>query len=89
METDVIVSMGRAMLQEVIVLAGPILLIAIAVSLVMNVVQVLTSLQDQTLSTVPRLLAVGAGLFLLMPWMWRQLANYTIKMFSDFHWILN
>jgi flagellar biosynthesis protein FliQ len=89
METDVIVSMGRAMLQEVIVLAGPILLIAIAVSLVMNVVQVLTSLQDQTLSTVPRLLAVGAALFLLMPWMWRQLANYTIKMFSDFHWILN
>jgi flagellar biosynthetic protein FliQ len=89
METDVIVSMGRAMLQEVIVLAGPILLIAIAVSLVMNVVQVLTSLQDQTLSTVPRLLAVGAALFLLMPWMWRQLANYTIKMFTDFHWILN
>jgi len=89
METDVIVSMGRAMLQEVIVLAGPILVIAIAVSLVMNVVQVLTSLQDQTLSTVPRLLAVGAALFLLMPWMWRQLANYTIKMFTDFHWILN
>jgi flagellar biosynthetic protein FliQ len=89
METDAIVSMGRLMLQEVIVLAGPILLIAIAVSLVMNVVQVLTSLQDQTLSTVPRLLAVGAALFLLMPWMWRQLANYTIKMFSDFHWILN
>jgi flagellar biosynthesis protein FliQ len=89
MGTDAIVNVGRMMLQEVIILAGPILLIAIAVSLVMNIVQVLTSLQDQTLSTVPRLLAVGAALFLLMPWMWRQLANYTIKMFSDFHWILN
>jgi flagellar biosynthetic protein FliQ len=89
MGTDAIVNVGRMMLQEVIILAGPILLIAIAVSLIMNVVQVLTSLQDQTLSTVPRLLAVGAALFLLMPWMWRQLANYTIKMFSDFHWILN
>jgi flagellar biosynthesis protein FliQ len=89
MGTDAIVSMSRLMLQEVIILVGPILLIAIAVSLIMNIVQVLTSLQDQTLSTVPRLLAVGAGLFLLMPWMWRQLGNYTIKMLSDFHGILN
>jgi flagellar biosynthetic protein FliQ len=88
MGTDAVVSMGRMMLQEVIILVGPILLIAIAVSLIMNIVQVLTSLQDQTLSTVPRLLAVGAGLFFLMPWMWRQLANYTIKLFSDFHGIL-
>jgi flagellar biosynthesis protein FliQ len=89
MGTDAIVSMSRLMLREVIILLGPILLIAIAVSLIMNIVQVLTSLQDQTLSTVPRLLAVGAGLFFLMPWMWRQLGNYTIKVLSDFHGILN
>ena len=76
------------MLEEVVVLTAPVLLVAICVSLLVNVVQVLTSLQDQTLSQVPRLLATGSALFLLMPWMWRHLANYTIKLLSDFHGVL-
>jgi flagellar biosynthetic protein FliQ len=80
--------MGRMMLQEVILLTAPILLIAIAVSLVVNVIQVLTSLQDQTLSTIPRLLATGTTLFILMPWMWRHLSTYTISMLGDFHKVL-
>ena len=71
MGTDAVVTLGRMMLQEVMLLTAPILLIAIAVSLTINIIQVLTSLQDQTLSTVPRLLATGAALFVLMPWMWR------------------
>jgi flagellar biosynthetic protein FliQ len=45
------------MLQEVMILVGPILAVAITVSLVVNVMQVLTSLQDSTISTVTRLLA--------------------------------
>lgn len=72
------------MLQEVMILVGPILLVAIVVSLVVNVVQTLTSLQDNTVSTVTRLLATGAALFFLMPWMWRHLAHYTLAMFADF-----
>jgi flagellar biosynthetic protein FliQ len=85
---DSVVSMGRLMLEQVILLSAPILLIAIAVSLVMNVIQVVTSLQDQTLSTIPRLLATGAALFILMPWMLRHLASYTVLMLSDFHKVL-
>ena len=64
MGVDTVVAMGRMMLEEVIILVAPILLVAIAVSLIVNVVQVLTSLQDQTLSTVPRLLATGTTLFI-------------------------
>ena len=88
MGTDAVVSMGRMMLQEVMLLTAPILLVAICVSLVVNVIQVLTSLQDQTLSSVPRLLATGTALFILMPWMWRHLSTYTILLFSDFQKVL-
>jgi flagellar biosynthesis protein FliQ len=88
MGVDEVVSLGRLMLQEVVILTAPILLVAILVSLVVNVLQVLTSLQDQTLSSVPRLLATGTALFLLMPWMWRHLAHYTISLLSDFHGVL-
>jgi len=86
--TDAVVTMGRLMLEEVIILTAPVLVVAIAVSLVVNVIQVLTSLQDQTLSTVPRLLATGTTLFLLMPWMWRHLSTYTTLLFSDFQKVL-
>jgi flagellar biosynthesis protein FliQ len=73
------------MLEEVIILAGPILVVAITVSLVVNIVQVLTSLQDNTVSSVTRLLATGTALFFTMPWMWRHLAHFTLSTLSDFH----
>lgn len=85
MGVDQVVLLGRTMLEEVVILAGPILGVAIAVSLVVNIAQVLTSLQDQTVSSVTRLLATGGALFFTMPWMWRQLAHFTLSVLSDFH----
>jgi flagellar biosynthesis protein FliQ len=85
MGVDQVVSLGRLMLQEVVILTTPVLAVAIFVSLTVNVIQVLTSLQDTTVSTVSRLLATGGALFLMMPWMWRHLVQYTVGMFSDFH----
>ena len=85
MDIDQVVLLGPSMLQEVIILAGPILGVAIFVSLVVNIVQVLTSLQDTTVSAVARLIATGGALFVCMPWMWRHLANFTFSTFSDFH----
>lgn len=85
MDVDQVVLLGRAMLQEVLILVGPVLGIAVLVSLLINVLQVLTSLQDNTISTVTRLLVTGAALFFMMPWMWRHLSHYTLNVMSDFH----
>ena len=85
MDVNIVVMLGRLMMQEVIILAGPILGVAIVVSLVVNILQTLTSLQDNTVSTVTRLLVTGGALFFMMPWMWRHLSHYTLSMFSDFH----
>lgn len=88
MDENNVVLLGRLMLQEVIILAGPILGVAIVVSLLVNIVQTLTSLQDNTVSTVTRLLVTGGALFFMMPWMWRHLAQYTLGLLSDFKAIL-
>ena len=85
MDVDQVVLLGRLMLQEVMILVGPVLAVAITVSLVVNVLQTLTSLQDSTVSTVTRLLCTGSALFFMMPWMWRHLAHYTLVTLSDFH----
>jgi flagellar biosynthetic protein FliQ len=63
---------------------APILLVATVVSLTVNVIQVLTSIQEMTIATVPRLLATAAALLLLMPWMLRRLAQFTLQILSNF-----
>lgn len=85
MGIDQVVLIGRMMLEEVMTLVAPVLVVAIIVSLVVNIFQVLTSLQDSTISTVLRLIATGAVIFCTMPWMWRHLVNYTLLTLSDFH----
>ena len=85
MPSSLVIDLCRHSLLEVLLLASPILAIAVAVSLLVNIVQVLTSLQEATISAVPRLLAVAAAAFFMMPWMWRQMVQYTLGLFSDFH----
>jgi flagellar biosynthetic protein FliQ len=85
MSTQQTVELARRTLETVLWIAAPLLLIATVVSLVINILQVLTSLQESTLSTVPRLAAVAAAIFLLLPYMVRRLALFTVTLFSDFH----
>lgn len=85
MPTDLAVELARRTLEAAVWLAAPLLAVATLVSLIINLGQVLTSLQDNTLSTVPRLMAVAAAVFFLMPWMVRRMGVFTVAMFSDFH----
>ena len=79
-----VVELARSMMESALWLVLPLLAIVTAVSLLINVVQVLTSLQETTLSTVPRLAVVVVAALLMMPWMIRHMANYTVRMLSDF-----
>jgi flagellar biosynthesis protein FliQ len=85
MGTEQAVALFRNTLQMALVMGAPLLLVAVAISLLVNVAQVLTSLQDQTLSTVPRLAAVAAAIMLFFPWMLRKLIFFTISLWSDLH----
>ncbi len=85
MSADQVVELARRTLEVALWLGAPLLVIATLVSVGINIVQVLTSLQESTLSTVPRLAAVAVALFLLLPWMVRRLGMFTVALFSDFH----
>ena len=85
MGTEQVVALFRHTLQMALLMGAPLLLIAVFVSLLVNVVQVLTSLQDQTLSHVPRLAAMAVAILLFFPWMLRKVMFFTIGLWSDFH----
>jgi flagellar biosynthesis protein FliQ len=84
MNADMVVKVMRQTLEAALWMGAPLLIIATVVGLLINVAQVLTSLQETTISTVPRLFAVAAATLMLMPWMTRRLAAFTLQMLSDF-----
>jgi flagellar biosynthetic protein FliQ len=84
MSAEMIVMLGQKTLQTAVLLALPLLLGLAVVSLAINVVQVLTSLQDNTIASVPRLLLAAVGAIALMPWMLRKLAVFTVHLYGDF-----
>jgi flagellar biosynthesis protein FliQ len=84
MGADPIVELMRRTIETAFWMGAPLLMIATVIGLAINVVQVLTSLQETTISTVPRLCAVAAATILLMPWMVRRIGMFTVQVLSDF-----
>lgn len=84
MSSEMVVKLGQSTLEIAVLLAAPLLITLAVVSLTINIVQVLTSLQDNTISSVPRLLITAVGAILLMPWMLRKLSLFTLQIFADF-----
>ncbi|HXJ85926.1 MAG TPA: flagellar biosynthetic protein FliQ [Candidatus Binatia bacterium] len=84
MGSENLIEVMRHTIETALWMGAPLLIIATIVSLLINVVQVLTSLQETTISTVPRLFAVAAAVLMLMPWMAHRLSAFTLQMLSDF-----
>ena len=64
-------------------ICAPLLIISFGLSIIINLIQIATSLQDPVFSTVPRLAACLAGFILLMPWMLHRAAAYTVSILGD------
>lgn len=85
MGPDQTVEMMRKVMMEAMLLSAPLLIAACVVSLVVSLVQTLTSVQEQTLTTVPRLVVVFTVTMATLPWMVHRLVSFTVRMFTDFH----
>jgi len=85
MTPDVVVQLARETLLTALLLAAPILAVATVVSLLINIAQVMTSIQEHTVATVPRIVVVALTTFVMLPWMLRKLMSFTVQLFADFH----
>ncbi len=85
MNPDMVAEILRQLMKEALLLAAPILIASALLSFVLSLVQTLTSLQDQSLTSVPRLIAVALILLVAMPWFLGRMADYTRMLFTDFH----
>ncbi len=85
MGADQTVEIMRGLLIEALLLSAPLLIGAALISLVVSLLQTLTSVQEQTLTAVPRLLVVFAVLMATMPWSLHRLINFTVHMWTGLH----
>ncbi len=83
MSPDQVAEILRQLLKESMMVAAPILLAAALLSFLLSLVQTLTSLQEQSLTAVPRLFAVVAILAAGMPWFLHRITAYTLFLFTD------
>nr|WP_246409077.1 flagellar biosynthetic protein FliQ [Granulicella aggregans] len=72
----------RRLLIEALLLSAPMLVGAAIISLIVSLLQTLTSVQEQTLTAVPRLLVVFAIAMVTMPWTVHRLVNFTVHLWT-------
>ncbi|HOK93837.1 MAG TPA: flagellar biosynthesis protein FliQ [Spirochaetota bacterium] len=76
-----IIKIMRESLMTVLIVSAPILGVGMFVGLIVSIIQTTTSIQEQTLTFVPKIVAIFITIILLGSWMIRVLVNYTNNIF--------
>lgn len=79
-----VMDIARQAIYTIITTASPMLLTSLVVGLIVSIFQTVTSIQEQTLTFVPKILAVFAMMLLLGAWMLNNLATFMTGLWSDF-----
>ncbi len=82
MTEETVIQLGVNALQTMIYLAGPVLIAAMAVGIVISILQAITQINEQTLTFVPKMIAVILTLVVMAPWMLKIMQEYAISIFG-------
>lgn len=84
MTVDEVTAIASTALYLVIKVSAPVLLVSLIVGLLISIFQTVTSIQEQTLTFVPKILAVFLSLIVLGNWMLTELSGFMTGLWSDF-----
>ncbi len=84
MTVDAVVDIANNALYLIIKVSLPILLVSLIIGLIISIFQTVTSIQEQTLTFVPKIVGVFLGLMLLGGWMMQNMVDFTTELWSSF-----
>ena len=84
MTIDEVIAIAGDALFLVIKVSAPVLLISLIVGLLISIFQTVTSIQEQTLTFVPKIIAVFLSLILIGNWMLTEMTEFMTRLWSDF-----
>ena len=89
MNPETIMTVGSRALEIALMIAAPMLLVGLVTGLIVGAFQGATSINEQTLSFIPKLLAISATLVFVGPWMLKVLMSYTRELFESIPSLIN
>ena len=84
MTVEAVADMTRDALYLIIRTALPVLLVSMAIGLIVSIFQTVTSIQEQTLTFVPKIICVFTALVFFGPWMMNSMVNFMVNLYSSF-----
>lgn len=81
---EVVLDIAKIAIYNIIICATPLLLVSLIIGLVVSIFQTVTSIQEQTLTFVPKILAVFIALMIFGPWILNNLTTFTTDLWSNF-----
>lgn len=83
MTSEAIISIAERGIYTVLMISGPLLMLALIVGLIISIFQATTQIQEQTLAFVPKIVAVLIGIIFFGPWMLSYMLSYASEIFSN------
>jgi len=83
MNPEQVIQLAEEGVLTILLIAGPILLVALGVGLIVSIFQAMTQIQEQTLAFIPKIVAVLLGLILFGPWMINHMVNFGTSILSN------
>jgi flagellar biosynthesis protein FliQ len=83
MDQDTVINLAQQAMTLAMKVAGPLLLVGLAIGLIVSVFQAVTQIQEQSLSFIPKIVGVAAVVVIGGPWMLSQLLSYTEGLFRS------
>ena len=84
MTIDDVVQISSDAIYTIIITSAPVLLVSLCVGLIVSIFQTVTSIQEQTLTFVPKILAIFAALLIFGHWMMNNMVEFMTKLWADF-----
>jgi flagellar biosynthetic protein FliQ len=89
MTPEMVMTVGQRALEMTLLLAAPLLLVALVTGLVVGAFQAATQINEMTLSFIPKLMATAACLVIAGPWMLKLIVGYTRELFESIPSLIN
>lgn len=83
MSSEFVLSLAERGIYTVLLVVGPLLILALAVGLFVSIFQATTQIQEQTLAFIPKIVAVLIGVVIFGPWMLTKMIEFTVDLYQN------
>ncbi|SIS37603.1 flagellar biosynthesis protein FliQ [Salimicrobium flavidum] len=88
MNSEMVIQFAKEGIYTVLIVTGPLLILALAVGLIVSIFQATTQIQEQTLAFIPKIVAVLIGLIFFGPWMLTNMIEFTASVFRNLNMLV-